>query len=158
MSWTKREVVGQAYTELGLPRYVFDAEPEDIQNACNRLDTMIAMWSAKGIKLGYQISDTTTNYDPDQDTNLPQFALPAVYQSLAILVAPTLGKAVSMETKLAVRDSYSAMVRQLSVVPKHIMDSQLPRGAGNRVRGGLNSKFFTNNESASTDKDKTLEL
>mgnify|MGYP003525752305 CR=1 FL=1 len=55
MGWTKRQFVTQAFEEIGLAAYVFDLTPEQLQSALRRLDSMMASWNAKGIRLGYQI-------------------------------------------------------------------------------------------------------
>jgi hypothetical protein len=52
MSYSKRQFVEAAFEEIGLASYVFDLQPEQIDSACRRLDTMMAQWNAVGIRLG----------------------------------------------------------------------------------------------------------
>ena len=34
MAWTKRQIVTQAFEEIGLASYVFDLEPEQLRAPC----------------------------------------------------------------------------------------------------------------------------
>jgi hypothetical protein len=45
VAWTKREFVVQAFSEIGLASYVYDLQPEQLQTALNRLDSMLATWN-----------------------------------------------------------------------------------------------------------------
>ena len=58
MSWTKREIVEEAYGELALAGYVFDLDPEEEQAALRKLDTMMAVWDARGVRLGYPLASS----------------------------------------------------------------------------------------------------
>jgi hypothetical protein len=48
VSWTKRDVIGQAFSEIGLASYTFDLLPEQYEGALRCLDAMIAQWENKG--------------------------------------------------------------------------------------------------------------
>jgi len=132
MSWTKRQFVIQAFEEIGFASYAYDLEPEQLQAALRRLDAMIATWNAKGIRLGYPLPSTPENSDLDTETNVPDSANEAIYTNLAIRVAPSVGKAVSIDTKAAAKAAYDAMMLAFSVPPERQLQGDMPSGAGNK--------------------------
>ena len=48
MGWTKRQLLSQAYEEIGLANYVFDIQPEQEMSALRRLDAMVQSWEQEG--------------------------------------------------------------------------------------------------------------
>ncbi len=50
MGWTKGEIVQKAYAELALAGYVYDLEPEEMQEALTTLDLQMAEWQTRGIE------------------------------------------------------------------------------------------------------------
>ena len=70
MSYSKRQIVEQAFEELGLATYVFDMTPDQFDSALKRLDAMIAEWSIKGINLGYPITADPENSELASSSNV----------------------------------------------------------------------------------------
>ena len=103
MSWTKRQFVVQAFEEIGLASYVFDLSPEQMDSALRRLDSMMAAWNAKGIRLGYPIPGNPQDSSLEEKTGVPDSANEAVYMGLAVRLAPGFGKVVSPDTKSAAK-------------------------------------------------------
>lgn len=132
MSWTKRELITQAFEEIGLATYVFDLTPEQLLNALRKLDSMMAAWNAKGIRIKYPLEAPSTS-SLDQDSNVPDVAIEAVYTNLGIRIAPTFGKTVSAETRKVASESYMALLNHVSgVPPTRQLNDSLPRGQGNK--------------------------
>lgn len=52
MAYTKRDIVAMAFEEIGLAGYVFDLQPQQLEGALRRLDSMMATWNGKGLRLG----------------------------------------------------------------------------------------------------------
>lgn len=133
MSWTKREFVVQAFSEIGLASYVFDLTPEQEQDALRRLDAMMGTWNGQGIRLGYPLPSTPNDSDLDELTGVPDSANETIYQNLAIRIAPGFGKIVSSDTKVSAHLGYNAMLTQAVGLPA---EKQLPNtmgsGAGNK--------------------------
>jgi hypothetical protein len=48
VGYTKRQFVTSAFEEIGLADYVFDLQPEQLEGALRRLDSMMAEWNAAG--------------------------------------------------------------------------------------------------------------
>ena len=46
MGYSKRQFVEAAFAEVGLASYVFDLQPQDLEQALRRLDAMMAEWNA----------------------------------------------------------------------------------------------------------------
>lgn len=132
MSWTKRQFVTQAFEEIGLAAYVFDLQPEQLQAALRRLDAMMARWNAVGVRLGYPIPSSPENSDLDEETNVPDSANEAIYTNLAIKIAPTVGKAVSSETKASAKMAYDTLVMISAIPPEMQLPGDMPSGAGNK--------------------------
>jgi hypothetical protein len=132
MGWTKRQFVTQAFEEIGLAAYVFDLTPEQLQSALNRLDSMMAAWNAKGIRLGYPISSSPQNADLDEQTGVPDSANEAVYLNLGIRLAPGFGKTVAAETKASAKMSYDTLLSRAAMPPEQQLPGTMPSGAGNK--------------------------
>jgi len=99
MAYTKRDIVNQAFEEIGLASYVFDLQPQQLESALRRLDNMMATWNGKGIRLGYPLPSSPADSDLDQVTGVPDSALEAMATNLAVRIAPMFGKTVSPDTK-----------------------------------------------------------
>jgi len=132
MGWTKRQFVTQAFEEIGLAAYVFDLTPDQLQSALRRLDSMMASWNAKGIRLGYPIPSNPQDSDLDQETGVPDAANEAIYLNLGIRLAPGFGKVVSAETKLAAKMGYDTLLSRAAVPPEMQLPGTMPSGAGNK--------------------------
>lgn len=132
MSWTKRQFVEQAYEEIGYAGYVFDLEPEQLQSAMRRMDAMLATWNAKGIRIGYPLPSSPQNSDLDDETNVPDSANEAIYTNLALKIAPTVGKAVSQDTKVSAKAAYDTLLMLAAVPPEMQLPNTMPSGSGNK--------------------------
>ena len=127
MSYTKRQFVTEAYTELGMADYVFDLQPEQLMVACRRLDAMMAEWNGRGISLGYTLPSSPQNTDIDQESGVPDWANEAVFLNLAVKLAPMHGKQVNgASAKLALS---TVMVNATPDVRMNA-PSDMPVGAG----------------------------
>lgn len=141
MSWTKRQIITQAFEEIGLAAYVFDLTPEQLQSALNRLDSMMASWNAKGIRLGYPIPSNPDDSDLDQQTGVPDAANEAIYLNLGIRLAPGFGKTVAIETKASAKSSYDTLLSRVAYPIEQQLPGTMPMGAGNK-QWALNTTFM----------------
>ena len=132
MSWTKRELVNQAFESVGLAAFVFDLSADQIVSAVRQMDSMLATWNGKGIQLGYPIASGGNGSDPDQDSNLPDYAVEAVYSNLGIRLAPSYGKVVSPDLKTSAKQAYDLLLAQ-AAMPLPMQITGLPSGAGNKT-------------------------
>jgi len=132
VSYTKRQVVEAAMAEIGLASYSFDLMPEQIEIALRRLDSMIAEWNARGIRLAYSIPGSPADSDIDADSNLPDSAWEAAITNLAIKLAPSYGKMVNLETKTSARHALNTLMARAGM-PNEMQLGPLPAGAGGKV-------------------------
>jgi hypothetical protein len=133
MSWTKRQFVRQAFSIIGLADYDFDLQAEQLQNAMYLLDSMMAVWNAKGLLLSYPIPTSPEDGDLDTESNVPDRANEAVYTNLALRIAPTLGKQVSQDLKAQAWYAYNGLLSWAKAYPREMsMPVTMPSGAGNK--------------------------
>lgn len=132
MAWTKRDVIRQAYSEIGRADYEFDLQPEDLQTALRLLDAMMASWSGtQGIRIGY--SGGNGFGDVDADVEVPDWSVEALYLNLALRLAPGIGKTPSPETKINAKAALDALrVRNVKPGLRRISGYA---GAGNSAWG-----------------------
>jgi hypothetical protein len=130
MGWTKRQFVERAFREIGVFGG-FDLDPDMLIAAGNDLDAMMAMWNARGLRLGYPLS-SPSSFNIDEDTHLTDEATEAVYKNLAVRIAPTIGRQVQPETKLTARAAYMALLALSTQPPEMRLPTTLPAGAGNK--------------------------
>jgi hypothetical protein len=133
VSWTKRELVQNAFEEVGLASYAFDLQPEQFQAGLRRLDNMMATWNSRGLRIGYPLADNPGDSDLDQDATVTDEAIEAIVSNLAIRLAPMMGKTVSPDTKATARSSYMALLSRRSTIPERLIDvNAVPAGQGTK--------------------------
>lgn len=133
--WTKAQLIDAAFEELALAGFVVDISPEEQASALRRMDTMLATWEGKGIRLGYALPASPDDSDVDQPSGLPDRANEAVFTNLAVRLAASFGKTLNVSTMKTAADSYAALLVPLANPRQQQMPSTLPMGAGNRSRG-----------------------
>lgn len=142
MPMTKRQFVEQAFAEIGLAGYVFDITSEELNTALRQLDSMMAAWNAKGIRLGWPIPSNPLNADLDEETEVTDAANEAIYCGLAVRIAPSFGKTLSQTTAFLAKQAYDQLL-SIAAVP---MERQFPRttpaGAGNKPWRTNDSPFL----------------
>jgi len=67
-----------------------------------------------------------------QETNVPDSANEAIYTNLAIKIAPSFGKAVSIDTKMTAKQSLDTLMSRAAFPMEQQLPSTLPAGAGNK--------------------------
>lgn len=131
MAWTKRALIEMAYEEIGVSSALgYDLTSDQVALALNRLDAVMATLYQSGYRLGYNSPAEYKGGDPDDDSGIPNGANEAVYLSLAIRLAPTIGKMIAPQTKAAHRRAMNALA-QYSDIPTVKRDTTAaPAGAG----------------------------
>jgi hypothetical protein len=131
MSYTKRQIVEAALGEIGLASYAFDLMPEQREAALKRLDSLMAEWNGRGLRLAYPIPNNPADSDIDTDSGLPDMAWDAAITNLAIRIAPSYGKMVNPETKITARHALNTLMAR-AAMPNEMRLSTIPSGAGNK--------------------------
>jgi hypothetical protein len=142
MSWTKQQLIEQAFSEIGLAPYVFDASAEQYQDALRMMDSMIAKWDGRGIRLGYPMTLTPDESSLSLSSNVPDWANEAIYTNLAIKIAPSYGKMVSAFTQQAAKSSYQLLLSRFATPNQMQLPGTMPAGAGNKPWRLTNDPFL----------------
>lgn len=142
MSYTRRQFVVAAYEEMGLASYVFDLAPEQLEAAARRLDAMMAQWNALGVRLGYPLPGSPELTDLDAETDVPDAANEPIITNLAVRLAPSIGKAISGDTKATARAGYNTLLSRAAMPSEMQMPASMPAGAGNKP-WSINDPFLS---------------
>lgn len=129
--WTKQQLIDKAFRSIGIGA-AFNVGPEEMQDALDDLDTMMAGWAGIGLHLGYLLPTNPGDSEIGSASGLPGDANEAVYLNLALKLAPGYGKNVSPDTKSAARAGYLALLRKAVQPIEQQMPNTMPRGAGNK--------------------------
>lgn len=143
MSWTKRQLIADAFGELALAGYDFDISPDEEAFALRKLNTMMATWGALSLHLGFHMNASAETGDLDEPSGLPLFAVEAVVQNLAVRMAASKGKTLPRSTLTTAKTSYDAMVSKVAAdqVQQQQLPSGTPRGAGRKPWRTINQHF-----------------
>lgn len=111
---------------------VFNIDPDMLQSALRRLDSMMATFYGKGLTLGYNGSSDAEETSLDQDSGLPDWANEFAVLQLALRLAPGVGKTVSPITASAAKSAYDVVLAKCAMPPQMRFPDTLPRGSGNK--------------------------
>jgi hypothetical protein len=140
VSWTKRQLVEEAFAELALASFDFDLSPEELDAGLRRLDTMMSTWLSLGLQVGYSLATSRDDTDLDQDSGLQMNAVEAVYMALACRIAASKGKALPSHTLRNTKAAYDALI--LNVAKSQVQEQKLaagtPRGQGRKPWRSIN--------------------
>ena len=135
MAKTKGEIVRMALAYSGIADYEFDIIAEELATGVDFLDAMMALWSSKNLKVPYNFEG-----DAEDSSGLPTIANEAVATNLAIRLAPTYGKQLSMETRSLAKQGLNALYAE-SAKPIEQQLSAIPAGAGHKDGTFFNPSF-----------------
>ena len=130
MSWTKKQIIEQAFEEIGLASYIFDLTPDQLDSALRRLDLMVASWQAKNIQIGYPLSTSPQNSDIDTPIETSLNNNEALVLNLAVRLAPAYGKSVSPDTKATAKLLYDQLLIEAAAPYEQQFPRTMPLGAG----------------------------
>ena len=140
MSYTKRQLIEDAYAELALAGYVFDLTPEDLNMALRRMDSMVATWSARGVYISYPLYSSPDDSDISEDSNIPLKAVDAVICNLAMIIASSFGKQVPPDVRI--RGKRGLDMLMVSMPPEVQNPEYLPKGEGTKYLRVTKNPFF----------------
>lgn len=133
MAWTKRQYILAAFEEIGLASYIYDLTADQLSSALLRLDSMMGSWNLKGINVGWPISSAPQTSSIDDETPaVPDSCNEPIILNLAVRLGPGYGKEVALETKMAAKQSYDAMLIQFTIPAELQMPTTMPSGSGNK--------------------------
>ena len=127
----KRDIIELAFDDCGMAGYEFDRTPEEQGMALRKLNAMMAEWPWSN--LGY----AQPSYGAGQvegPSGIPDFAISAVAQYLALRIAPGMGASISSETRASMAHSRATLFGQIATIPDMALPGNTPRGQGERFR------------------------
>lgn len=127
---TKRQILEMMFEECGLSGYTFDATNEEKSSALRRLDVLMAEWRTNSLDLNYNAPVQIGKSDENEESGIPDDALNAVVTSLALRVAPGIGKTMSTESKVALQQAMNAARARYAPKVDRVLAQGTPRGAG----------------------------
>lgn len=144
MSWTKYQLVVQAFEKAGMASYVFDLTPEQLDSARRDLDSMMATWAEDGIYIGYNLSADAEGGDINEDSGVQTTKNEAVYTNLSLLIVGNYGKSVPASTALRASSTLDSLLTAATQPQPAQLPSNFPAGAGNKPwQYGLSDPFLS---------------
>lgn len=127
----KSDILDIAFDDCGAAGFAFDRTPEEQSAALRKLNALMLEqpWSLLGYK-----QPTYGAGLPEEQSGLPDFAVNAVAQYLALRIAPGMAVTLSPEATRAMGRSLLTMQSQLATIPS----IELP---GNTVRGSGHNRY-----------------
>ena len=134
------DVIKRALQSIGAHSIISPASPSSIVLGMEKLNSMLEMWLSQGIAIGF-----TPLGVPGDELNEPPDTKNGIISNLALELAPDFdnGKVVvSRELSRNARVNLTNIknLYQKVTVPKKVVSSTLPKGAGNRR--GVNRRTF----------------
>jgi hypothetical protein len=128
--WTKKQIIEQAFEEIGLASYIFDITADQLESALRRLDLMVASWQARNIQIGYPLPASPGNSNIDEEIQTSLNNNEALVLNLAVRLAPAYGKSVSPDTKATAKLLYDQLLIEAAMPYEQQFVKTLPLGAG----------------------------
>lgn len=133
---TKGEVINRAYSQLKISGLTSSPQPGEIENALNRLESMMAEFDGRNICLDYIFEDKP---DPASSSGVDIQFNQMMETNLAIRLVPDFGKKASQDDSLLKLDkqaiqSLSNASARSAVVNRTIYPRRQAIGSGNTFR------------------------
>lgn len=138
---TKRQIVEMAYEECSLAGYEFNVTPEELFSGLRKIDALMAEWAQSSKDLGYNFPATFGGGDLEDVSGIPDAAVQGAAISLAMAIAPAMGKQMSGETRARLAKSMSVISTMCAQKSVQGWGRNTVVGAGNR-RWGYASPFM----------------
>lgn len=149
---TKRQIIEDAYAEVGLAGYIFDIEPGALNRSLRVLDSMMAEWNAKGVKVGYTFG---SNSDLDTEVDILDAATNAVTLNLALRIGTSYGKVIQPFQVTQAKNAFKALSSLTADVPETVPSGMI-YGAGKKNYSGPN--FIPSPSESLSDGTSELDL
>ena len=130
---TKRQIIEMAYEECSLSGYEFNVTPEELFSGLRSLDALMAEWAGSSKDLGYNFPATFGGGDLEDVSGIPDAAINGVAISLAMALAPKMGKAMSGETRARLAKSMAVISTMCAKRSVQGWSRNTVAGAGNRA-------------------------
>ena len=131
----KRQIIEMAFSECAMAGYEFGRTPEEVNDALNRLNALMAEWKMmRGIDLGYEQPDYGVG-SAEELSGIPMETLNVVASYLALRIAPMMGAQLSGEAKANMARSLVLLESHYATITPMPRDNFTPRGLGSIHEG-----------------------
>lgn len=130
---TKRQLVEHAFNECRLNGWEYDITAEEKDRALSRLDALMRELLGRGYDLAYNFPTAIGAGDLDDQLGCPDGAFYGLGTLLAFRLAPTMGKTISAESRVAMQDAMKAVIASaIDPIPTASFAPGTPMGSGNK--------------------------
>jgi hypothetical protein len=137
---TATQIINGAYAELGIIASETAIEASELQFGLEVLNDMLAEWEAGSLQLGFAVVENATD-----EIRIPRKAHRAVKLNLAIALAPSFSRPVTLDLRESARASKSTLLSSTINLNVQYPDG-LPLGSGNECEQFTeDQKFFPTN-------------
>jgi hypothetical protein len=149
----KRQIIEMAFSDAGSAGYEFGRTPEEVADALNRLNALMAEWKdMRGIDLGYD----QPNYgvgNADDLSGIPFATLNTVAAFLALRICPMMGAALGPDAKANLARSLVMLESQYAKILPMPMQPATPRGLGGQFAWGPLGPFINEGVVGDSEED-----
>lgn len=139
---TIREVVEDAFEELGVKTAEVPLTNDELQSGIRRCNDMLADWDDSGVIVGY-----IPVLNGDDTINIDRNAVGAVKYNLAIRLAPSYQKIVGNALAMLAGETLQSLEASMSDLSIIAYPDSLPMGSGNDCQSNdTDRRFFPNNK------------
>lgn len=142
MAKTKSDIVASALNKLAVTGFDYEIDPEELKAGVVALESLMADWDARGIKIGYAFAADPETANISDPCGLPDIAFRAVTYHLAIDLADSYGKQVSQSIAAGANSAMTSLMSATQYIPQVQYSSRMPRGSGNNLRHNRFMRFY----------------
>ena len=139
---TMREVVEDAFEEIGVKKAEVELTNDELQSGIRRANDLLVSWDAIGYIIGFN-----PVFNADDILEIEPAAVSAVKYNLATRLAPSYQKPITIELATIAADSFNILINQNVFIGEVAYPDTLPLGSGNRrCNNDTDARFFNGND------------
>ena len=139
---TMLEVVNDAFEEIDVKVAEQDLQSDELQAGIRRCNDLLSSWDDIGFIVGY-----TPVLNGHDDLGIEASAVRAIKANLAVKLAPSFQKPVTIDLRLEASESLDLMINANIFIGNVEFPDTLPLGSGNQgCDFDTDRRFFNNNK------------
>lgn len=146
---TKGELAQRILRLIGVNTRFSEADPEEVQDVITYMEDWLASENGLGGQLGYNFA--SDDYDPTDDSGLPDWAVKGVTASVAIYVCPYFDKPIHPGIQRNARTGMQTIKANTTAVKTVQRPNTFPYGSGNNRL--YSNKFYRKEDRIQTEAD-----
>jgi hypothetical protein len=131
MQFKIQELVRMSFSKLGYASYIYDLEPQQLLDGAKELYMMLSSWDGIGIRVAFSFPANLNTF-LNAIATVPDKALEAIVNNLAIRIAPTIGKQVPPEVSQVAKSGFDNLLAAIAMPNEMNYPNTLPVGAGGK--------------------------